>query len=522
MKSFKNVPRLVVEVDAYQASHSFVIPEGMKDFQCSQLTFRKPLVEGDHRVICAGLKEFVMNELQTPITQEDIDQADEFYSTFHAHFEPPYYKPYPWPKEIFQRVVDEFNGYLPIVVTGLKSGTAAYISEPVVQVWTDVEGMGELVGWIESTMLPYLWTMSTVATRGRIRKEKFLKLYQRCYPELSKTELEPMIQTRFHDFGRRGGASSQLTGVAHLYNWLGTDTMDSAYVAQYVLNGGKSFGACSINAAAHRSITPWNTEREAYEAHMEHGKGGIYAIVADSYDYFKGVDILCEYADKIKESGSVIVVRPDSGDPLECVLYALEKLEKAFGVTYTNNDNSLKILNQSGVIQGDGVDDDDIEWILGEVIKHGYSPINVAFGMGENNHKALRSDLEACYKTCMVKADTVDGKDYYKPVAKKSNSEFKMSIPEPVMLDINSAFGSPRVFPCSVGSLKAGDTGDLVVHYDGRFPPESGKRLSRHVYDFDETRDRANITWDRLEKKPVNDTISSEIRLTQKTLLSQF
>ena len=175
MKVFKTP--LPLEVDAYQASHSEVLPNGMKDFQCSQLIFRKPLKPSEHRIVSAGLQSFIKLELSKPMTQADVDAGTELYSTFHAHVEEPYYKPYPWPREVFQRVVDEFNGYLPIVVTGLPDGTAHYVGEPCVQVWTDVEGMGELVGWIESSLLPYMWSMSTVATRGRIRKDRISLRY---------------------------------------------------------------------------------------------------------------------------------------------------------------------------------------------------------------------------------------------------------------------------------------------------------------------------------------------------------
>ena len=127
--------------------------------------------------------------------------------------------------------------------------------------------------------------------------------------------------------------NSQLTGVAHLMNFLGTDTMDAVYVAQHFLNAGRSFGANSIRAAAHRSITPWVTERDAYVAHVKEGADGIFAIVADSYDFKKGVLLLCEFADEIKERNGILVVRPDSGDPLECVLFALRELDKYFEST---------------------------------------------------------------------------------------------------------------------------------------------------------------------------------------------
>lgn len=154
-----------LSVDAYQAGHFLLIPKGMEDFQCSQNTFRKPLIDTEHRIISAGLRMFVEEFLRNPITKYDIEEADWMYSDFHADVRPPFSRAYPWPKDLFTKVVNEHEGILPIVVTGLMDGQAHFVGEPNVQVWTNVPGMGELVGWIESSLLPYLWTMSTVATR---------------------------------------------------------------------------------------------------------------------------------------------------------------------------------------------------------------------------------------------------------------------------------------------------------------------------------------------------------------------
>jgi len=503
---------------SYQSSHHGVIPEGMHDFQCSQAVFRKPLQEDDHRVVFMGLAAFVKLELEKRLTLTEIDQAEELYATFYADTSPPYAKPYPFPRSMFERVVAEFDGYLPIVVTGLPEGTAHYIGEPCVQVWTDVPGMGELVGWIESTMLPYLWTMSTVATRGRKRKEGLHQLYQRCYPSMTQEEIEQVVQTRFHDFGRRGAANAQLTGLAHLLNFNGSDTMDSVWTAQHVFNQGKSFGACSVAAAAHRSVTPWHTEREAYAAHLEAYGDGIVSIVADSYDFASGTDLLCEHAEEIKRRGGTLIVRPDSGDPTVCVLLALRKLEAAFGCT--TQEAGLKVLNNSGIIQGDGVDDKLMFEILAKVVEAGYSPANVAFGMGEANHKALRSDMELAYKTCMIGLRQADGTLGYRSVMKASNSQFKKSIPCPVSIVAGPSEGY-RVRRQTAGQLQQGIfDGILETYYDGR----ERNNVTNHGLHrrFEHVRSLALATWDKLAPIPQQDTFEPVIREMQEDVLKEF
>src|SRR5580765_2244711 len=225
-----------VRVDAYQAAHFTLIPPGMENFECSQGIFRRPISpardgHADLRLLSAGLAPFIKLNLEQPLSAGDLTAADDFWSDFHSQAGPPYRKPYPWPRDMFRRIVEQFGGHYPIVVTGLLDGQAHYVGEPHVQVWTDEPGMGECVGWIESTMLPYLWTSSTVATHGRLRKERMLEVFRRCYPFRPEDDLHEMVSYKFHDFGRRGGAATQITGIAHLINWLGTDTCDAAYAA---------------------------------------------------------------------------------------------------------------------------------------------------------------------------------------------------------------------------------------------------------------------------------------------------
>jgi hypothetical protein len=371
--------------------------------------------------------------------------------------------------------------------------------------------MGELVGWIESELLPYIWTTSVVATRGRIRKDKFFKLYGEIYPSItSKIDLQNLFMYKFHDFGRRGGANSMLTGYAHLINWPGTDICDSAYYVKKYLNNNEHFGACSIPAMAHRTVTPWDTEYDAYDNMIKNYGDDLVSIVADSYDFYQGCDYLASKSDVFKEKGGVLIVRPDSGDPLDCIIYALNRLDEKFGST--TQEVGLKVINGAAVIQGDGVSDEDIfERLIPEIIAHGYCPSNVAFGMGQHNHKALRSDLETAYKTCCVGNSKFD-RDYILanedldveynftvPVMKGANSAFKRSYPTPVSfkhevsLNNNSEMYS-RICGINYRDLNKGDVGIFHEYYNYK------KEISPRVK-FSDTVKYAFETWDSLNNQ---------------------
>lgn len=104
-----------------------------------------------------------------------------------------------------------------------------------------------------------------------------------------------------------------------MLNFEGSDTMSAAYHAQFHLNGGKPV-ATSIPATEHSVMTAWDTEEEAMLNEIEHFGSNLYACVMDSYDYDNALDVVLP---KIKEAkikkGGTIVLRPDSGDPVEQV-----------------------------------------------------------------------------------------------------------------------------------------------------------------------------------------------------------
>src|SRR6185295_2027604 len=222
---------------------------------------------------------------------------------------------------------------------------------------------------------------------------------------------------------------------------------------------GQRFDAGSIPAAAHRTITPWPTEDEAYRhiVGLFEKKGyKVIAIVADSYGYERGIRKLAGYAECVKHNGGWLVGRPDSGDPVQCVVEGLEVFGEAFGTT-TTPDTGLKVIQGASIIQGDGVSDKMIfEQIYPAVLAAHFSPINVAFGMGEYNHRAVRSDTEWGYKTGMIGIDDRRYPTGYRECMKDSNNNWKRSIPGPV--GVRTSPINSRVYPITLDELKRGET----------------------------------------------------------------
>jgi nicotinamide phosphoribosyltransferase len=106
------------------------------------------------------------------------------------------------------------------------------------------------------------------------------------------------------------------------------------------------------------------------------------AVVSDSYDIFHAVRE--HWGKTLREeviaSGGTLVVRPDSGDPVEVVHQCVALLDDAFGSTV--NGKGYKVLNHVRVIQGDGVNPQSIRAILERLTGAGYATDNIAFGMG--------------------------------------------------------------------------------------------------------------------------------------------
>lgn len=268
--------------------------------------------------------------------------------------------------------------------------------------------------------------------------------------------LDGTIKISMHDFGFRGATSveqSVLGGMAHLLNFDGTDTMSAAYQAlkeANMLDIKKQSIGVSIPATEHSVMTSFKTEQEAmrnmFTKYITPDKEvvgydkdfRIFAMVMDSYDYTRALfkelpNAIREYDPKFifgestlhkneNEKGKEInkleaeyklykvVLRPDSGEPVEVVLLGLVAACAIFGFKeYIVNNKTYLQCNNSGVIQGDGINVFTLKKILQQLTGTGeFETLNLATGLNiteETDKKIKDVTLKNYLAQIMDKAD---------------------------------------------------------------------------------------------------------------------
>jgi nicotinamide phosphoribosyltransferase len=317
-----------------------------------------------------GLQAFIKEYLLEPITQADIDIADEILT---AHGEP-------FNRQGWEYILRTHGGFLPVVIKAVPEGTIV----PVKNVLAIIENTDPECFWLttylETALLRAVWYPTTVATQSKAIKNVIAEY-------LEKTGDISGINFKLHDFGARGVSSLEsagLGGAAHLVNFMGSDTVSGLLVAKQYYNAG--IAGFSIPAAEHSTITSWGREKEveAYRNMVTQfaKPGAIVAVVSDSYDVFNAAENLWgeQLKAEVVASGATLVIRPDSGDPVAVNRQLIEILGEKFG--YTVNTKGFKVLNNVRLIQGDGVNELTIRSILGAFMAMGWSADNIAFGMG--------------------------------------------------------------------------------------------------------------------------------------------
>jgi nicotinic acid phosphoribosyltransferase len=358
--------------DSYKACHFKLYPQGLQQLMAYG-EFRSSYDKdpNDERLLFYGIRYIIENYVAKKWTVQDVEKASNFFKYHNINRE------FPFPKELFLKFIQENGGYFPVKIDSLKEGSAIYPHVPVYQITASKE-YAPLVTYLE-TVLTMVWYPTTVATLSRRCRDLIEESYARTVDDDGYWSLE----SRLHDFGFRGCTSveqSVIGGVSHLLNFTGTDTLSAAYYAQYYLNNGKPVGF-SIPATEHSIMTSHKTEKDAMMQLLENFGSGVCACVMDSYDYKSALEKLLPAVAELKvKKGGFLVLRPDSGDPVEVVMMALKAAEKVFGAA--QNKKGFKVLNGAGVIQGDGISHQTIKVILDTAEANGFSAQNIAFGMG--------------------------------------------------------------------------------------------------------------------------------------------
>jgi nicotinamide phosphoribosyltransferase len=394
MKLSKN---LILNTDSYKVSMFKQYPAGTTGVY-SYIESRGGKYD---ETVFFGLQAFIKEYLLEPITQADIDIADEILT---AHGEP-------FNREGWEYILSAHGGFLPLVIRAVPEGTVV----PVKNVLATIENTDPkafwLTTWLETALLRAVWYPTTVATQS-----KYIKNIITNY--LEKSGDPTTIGFKLHDFGARGVSSMESSGIggaAHLVNFMGTDNISSILFAREYYNAG--IAGFSIPAAEHSTITSWGRagEVEAYSNMVKQfGKpGALLAVVSDSYDIYEACRMWgTELKQQVVDSGATVVIRPDSGDPVEVLPKMFHILGETFG--YTVNDKGYKVLNNVRILWGDGINQLSIQSILRVVVDmNGWSADNLAFGMGGALLQQLDRDTQKFAMKCSAIRVSVPMVDLY-------------------------------------------------------------------------------------------------------------
>lgn len=411
-----NTNNLLLNTDSYKASHWLQYPPGTENV-FSYIESRGGKYPA---TLFAGL-QVLLKQWQGPVFDRgDIIEAAAFWK---AHGEP-------FNEEGWNYILDTYNGCLPVRIRAVPEGSIIPTGNVLVTIEATDPKCFWLVSYLETALLRAVWYPTTVATQSWTIKQ-LIKGF------LEKTGDVGGLGFKLHDFGARGVSSAESAGIggmAHLINFMGTDTVAGVLYAMEYYNA-PAVPAFSIPAAEHSTITSWGelNESKAYANMLkQYGKpGALLAVVSDSYDIYNAVRNIWgkELKQQVIDSGAIVVIRPDSGHPATVVTQIVRDLDRAFGSVV--NSKGYKVLNNVRVIQGDGINKDSIKEILGWVTSAGYSADNVAFGMGGALLQGVNRDTqEFAMKCSAMKIDGIWKEVFKNPVtdSKKKSKKGRLTL----------------------------------------------------------------------------------------------
>lgn len=401
---------IALMTDSYKLTHHKQYPKGT-EYVYSYFEAR----EGSEYpyTVVFGI-QWILNHLQgAVITKQDVDEAQKFCL---AHFGADLFN-----REMWDIIINEHNGHLPIRIKAVPEGTIVPNSNVLMTIENTDPRCAALTNHLE-TWLCHLWYSCNVATLSRRTKEMM-----KDYLVATSDNLDH-IDFMLHDFGMRGVSSMEsaaIGGAAHLVNFKGTDTVIAITLLRQFY-GADEMPGFSVPATEHSVMTALGREGEfeQVERLLKLYPTGILSVVSDSYDIFNACRMYgTRFKEQILARDGRFVVRPDSGNPVETVLKCLNILGEFFGTT--KNSKGYKILPpQIGLIWGDGVDYYGIQEILEAMTNMKWAADNIVFGMGGGLlQKHNRDTQRFAFKASAICINGVWRDVYKDPVGGKKRSK---------------------------------------------------------------------------------------------------
>jgi nicotinamide phosphoribosyltransferase len=228
------------------------------------------------------------------------------------------------PNNVGTKHIEELHdlGYLPIRIKALPEGTLCPIRVPALIFINTHPDFFWLTNYFETLISTTLWLPMTSATTARLYKKELIR-------HARKTGFKDVdLNFLIHDFSMRGMAgveAATMSGMGHMTSFCGSETIPAIAGLEeyYNANAEKELIAATIPATEHSVMCAGGKEDELETFKRlitEVYPQGFVSIVSDTWDFWQ---VMTNYLPRLKDTilarDGRVVIRPDSGDPVDII-----------------------------------------------------------------------------------------------------------------------------------------------------------------------------------------------------------
>lgn len=465
--------------DAYKLDHRRQYPEGTTGV-LSNYTNRGSRIQGANEVVHFGLQAFLddLTEGYDDFFNSDIEEAVAEYEQRVTSIL--------GPNAVGTDHIRALHtlGYLPLVFRAVPEGTLVPLRVPSFTIENTIPEFYWLVNYLETWISSAVWQPSTSATIAY----RFRSLLD--YAAEATGESKEGNAFGGHDFSFRGMAGAHAaaaSGAGHLLSFSGSDTLASIEFVERHYEGENGLILASVPATEHSVMCAGGKEdeRETFARLLDLYPSGIVSVVSDTWDLWNVLtNLLPSLKDEIMARDGKLVIRPDSGDPVDIIAGTsslvgidsawntpaekgvIELLWDIFGGT--TNEKGYRVLDPHiGAIYGDSITYERAMEITTRLSAKCFASTNIVYGVGSFTYQyQTRDTFMSAIKATWVEINGV-GREIFKDPA--TDSGMKKSAKGRIA--VVKTEGGLTLFDGAQGAELEGTDVDLlkVIWRDGRF-----------------------------------------------------
>lgn len=384
--------------DGYKVDHRRQYPTGTT-LVYSNWTPRKSRIEGIDEIVFFGLqyfiKKYILDDFEKYFFQQPKEKVVAEYARRINH--------YLGENQVGTQHIEDLHdlGYIPMVIKALPEGAKVPVRVPMFTLYNTLPEFYWLTNYFETLVSAVVWMPCTSATIAY----QYRKILDQYAAETSSTP--EFVDWQGHDFSMRGMAGIEagiISASGHLLSFRGTDTIPAIdFLEQYYqADSGKTLIGGSVPATEHSVMCMGTIEDEIgtfKRLITEVYPAGIVSIVSDTWDLWK---VLTEYLPALKmeivNRPGKVVIRPDSGDPVDIICGnpsgktdaeqkgVISLLWDTFGGT-TNAKGYKELDPHIGAIYGDSITIGRAIQICERLKAKGFASTNIVLGIGSYTYQ---------------------------------------------------------------------------------------------------------------------------------------